>query len=207
MTERPDRETADELMYASEIAALIGVKRTTVSGWKRRYGADFPAPAQIDESGRELFRRRDIEEWLSRRGTGDGSPKRGRRPVTSVSRLESRPPSRQRLPGERRGSGRAGGFLAGISDPEAAFEEALALLDVADVLRRKAAVEAEDDSSDRATREHGPPLRTLTSSSLQPCDPRQATSLNELGRATPRDCATSLATWRTRSTRAVQPTM
>ena len=151
MTERPDRETADELMYASEIAALIGVKRTTVSGWKRRYGADFPAPAQIDESGRELFRRRDIEEWLSRRGTGDGSPKRGRRPVTSVSRLESRPPSRQRLPGERRGSGRAGGFLAGISDPEAAFEEALALLDVADVLRRKAAVEAEDDSSDRAT--------------------------------------------------------
>lgn len=55
----------DELVSTTDIAAIAGVERSTVSNWKRRH-EDFPMPAGRNSRG-PLYARQDVADWLSTR--------------------------------------------------------------------------------------------------------------------------------------------
>lgn len=61
-----DGRSAERLVTASEIAEIAGVGQSAVSNWRRRFD-DFPQPAGTAPSGGDLFRRDEVERWLSAR--------------------------------------------------------------------------------------------------------------------------------------------
>lgn len=61
------REKPEQFVTASEVARLGGVQPSAVSNWRKRF-ADFPRPVGTAQSGGDLFRRAEIEQWLQRRG-------------------------------------------------------------------------------------------------------------------------------------------
>jgi predicted DNA-binding transcriptional regulator AlpA len=62
------RIDVEELIDATVVAAVLGLKhRNTVASYQRRY-ADFPAPVVVAASGRcRLWSRADVARWAERR--------------------------------------------------------------------------------------------------------------------------------------------
>jgi len=57
----------DTLLSLSDIAALAGVRRPTVSAWRSRtHGGAAPFPAPVSgRTGSERFAASDVSEWLA----------------------------------------------------------------------------------------------------------------------------------------------
>jgi hypothetical protein len=62
-----DAGNEDQLLTASEIAALAGVGPSAVSNWRKRF-PEFPQPAATAPSGGDLFDAREVTSWLGSRG-------------------------------------------------------------------------------------------------------------------------------------------
>lgn len=54
--------STDELLTINDLAALLGVSRSTVNAWR----ADGAAPPEVKLGGGKLirFRRVDVDQWL-----------------------------------------------------------------------------------------------------------------------------------------------
>jgi predicted DNA-binding transcriptional regulator AlpA len=63
--------TPDDLVDASEVAALIGLSNPrSIPVYRARY-PDFPAPFVVKASGKcVLWLRADVEAWAARRSSG-----------------------------------------------------------------------------------------------------------------------------------------
>ncbi len=60
----------EQLIDATEVAQVLGLRhRNSVSVYRKRY-ADFPAPV-VDKSRCLLWLRADVEKWAARHWTSD----------------------------------------------------------------------------------------------------------------------------------------
>lgn len=64
-----------DLIGVAEIAELAGVTKAAVANWRARSSAGFPPPALEQKAG-PLYRRAEVEDWLSRRGAKGGNSRR-----------------------------------------------------------------------------------------------------------------------------------
>ena len=82
----PPLVDTDDLVDAEGVAAMLGLaQRNTVSGYQRRY-PDMPRPIASFAKGRVLvWRRSEIEAWISRRGPAKvGRPRKSNEDSSST---------------------------------------------------------------------------------------------------------------------------
>lgn len=94
----------DSLLRRSEIAALAGVSRPTVTAWEKQ-GDGFPTPRR--SSGQEYFRKSEILDWLDRRPVPRRSLVEGEEPGITYGDRARRSRATERL---------AGGLSGGDAD-------------------------------------------------------------------------------------------